>query len=36
VAPILLKIAGNSSVMNVSRARAERLLAKAGNTGKSQ
>jgi hypothetical protein len=36
VAPILRKIAGNSSVMNVSRARAERLLAKAGNTGKSQ
>lgn len=31
VAPILKRIADDSTVMNVSRARAERLLAKAGN-----
>lgn len=33
VAPILKKIAADTSVMNVSRARAERLLAKAGSAG---
>jgi len=32
VAPILKKIAADSSVMNVTRARAQRLLAKAGTT----
>jgi hypothetical protein len=32
VAPILTKIAADPSVMNVTRARAQRLLAKAGNT----
>ncbi len=36
VAPILKKIAGDRSVMNVTRARAERLLAKAANTAPSQ
>lgn len=32
VAPILKKIAADSSVLNVTRARAQRLLAKAGTT----
>ncbi|MBV8893111.1 MAG: hypothetical protein JO266_14280, partial [Acidobacteria bacterium] len=32
VAPILKKIVGDSSVMNVTRARAERLLEKAKNS----
>jgi hypothetical protein len=36
VAPILKKIAGDSSVMNVSRARAERLLAKGEVAGASR
>jgi len=33
-APILKQIMADSSVMNVTRARAERLLAKAGNNSR--
>jgi hypothetical protein len=32
VAPILKKIVGDASVLNVTRARAERLLSKSGAT----